>query len=569
MHICRLVCGRKLKCGLHTCPEICHRGLCHRCLNTSFDELTCTCGHTVIYPPIPCGTPIPHCPMLCTWAPPCGHTLPRHNCHPESTPCTLCVTLVSRTCMGGHEVRNNIPCHIKDISCGGKCGKPLPCGVHICNRTCHRGACVDDTTPGAPCKQQQCGKKLPLCEHQCKELCHIGRECAVVECVELTKITCHCGRISRQVRCMSGQNRKTLDCDSECEIALRNSVLEEALGFKEKVKNFYSEKTVSLATDELPFVSLAEHGISSLISDPSTGYRIINNVTGRQRQILIELCAYSHVTFTDRVPHCNPHKNSFSASVQKKIDSSMPSVTLTEIVKRAHASLITSASPAPAPQSGQTTVLTVPSASGPAYVFTKTTTFTDEVYARSALLYDLHADVRTPQITEFLNVIVHGSKSGPASATLRDVGYTLKWLDDFSILVTFSRDAHLDALLNKPMPLFYPSDPAAGRTASSVASAAPRIGYGRCCRVTAEGLPKLVRKKATSSGKEGSAVGSSWITLTRQGADTTWEEVPRAAMLAAEVSQSAQTQQEAVATPESRTPAGAASAAPRDSWEDE
>ncbi|NXK69785.1 NFX1 protein, partial [Sylvietta virens] len=72
-HKCSLVCGRKLNCGLHRCEEPCHRGSCQTCWQTSFDELTCYCGESVIYPPVPCGTQPPECKKTCTRPHDCDH----------------------------------------------------------------------------------------------------------------------------------------------------------------------------------------------------------------------------------------------------------------------------------------------------------------------------------------------------------------------------------------------------------------------------------------------------------------------------------------------------------------
>ncbi|CAF5027212.1 unnamed protein product, partial [Rotaria magnacalcarata] len=36
-------------------------------------------------------------------------------------------------------MRNNLPCHLKEVLCGQPCGRPLPCGVHVCQRACHLG----------------------------------------------------------------------------------------------------------------------------------------------------------------------------------------------------------------------------------------------------------------------------------------------------------------------------------------------------------------------------------------------------------------------------------------------
>ncbi|KAG0714473.1 Protein shuttle craft [Chionoecetes opilio] len=100
-HMCSLVCGKLLTCGLHKCEEPCHRGNCPRCWQTSFDELTCHCGASVTYPPVPCGTKPPACDNPCNRAQECPHTA-SHLCHPDE-PCPPCTMLVDKPCFGNHK----------------------------------------------------------------------------------------------------------------------------------------------------------------------------------------------------------------------------------------------------------------------------------------------------------------------------------------------------------------------------------------------------------------------------------------------------------------------------------
>lgn len=98
-------------------------------LCVGFDELTCHCGLTVLYPPIPCGTNPPECKNPCTRRHECDHPglidkncphrytpgvwmssehiyfyfLVFHNCHSEEK-CPPCTYLTKKWCMGEHEV---------------------------------------------------------------------------------------------------------------------------------------------------------------------------------------------------------------------------------------------------------------------------------------------------------------------------------------------------------------------------------------------------------------------------------------------------------------------------------
>ena len=64
----------------------------------------------------------------------------RHNCHSDSQ-CPPCTELTQKYCMGEHEIRRNIPCHLQDISCGLPCKKSLQCGRHTCLQICHKVSC--------------------------------------------------------------------------------------------------------------------------------------------------------------------------------------------------------------------------------------------------------------------------------------------------------------------------------------------------------------------------------------------------------------------------------------------
>ncbi len=145
-HICMQICNRMLNCGLHNCEELCHKNLCKRCLVASFDERVCDCGHTVQYPPIRCGTKPLECSQVCARQHNCEHPV-THNCHWEEK-CPPCSFLTSKMCMGGHELRHNIPCHMKDVSCGRPCDKQLVDCLHKCLKTCHKGACLNQDDSG-------------------------------------------------------------------------------------------------------------------------------------------------------------------------------------------------------------------------------------------------------------------------------------------------------------------------------------------------------------------------------------------------------------------------------------
>lgn len=52
-HLCTRTCNRLLKCGKHFCQQLCHKGPCPSCLEAIFEEISCSCGRTTLYPPQP------------------------------------------------------------------------------------------------------------------------------------------------------------------------------------------------------------------------------------------------------------------------------------------------------------------------------------------------------------------------------------------------------------------------------------------------------------------------------------------------------------------------------------
>ncbi|KAJ1907618.1 FKBP12-associated protein [Coemansia sp. IMI 209127] len=258
-HQCTLVCGRLLRCKIHHCADLCHRGPCAPCRNTSFDELSCACGRTRIQPPIPCGTALPPCRYPCQRTRACGHiNLTSHECHPDDDPCPQCPVLVTVRCMCGGKEMKSVPCHRSSAaSCGGICNKLLPCGGHRCKRSCHR--------PDEPCLRDQacrqmCGKPRKTCGHPCTLPCHSPAMCDGSEpCKATITVTCGCGRLTAEDTCGStgnsprnaSSNAKRLTCNEVCLIALRNRRLALAFGIKNDVETPLSGLVRATYTDDM------------------------------------------------------------------------------------------------------------------------------------------------------------------------------------------------------------------------------------------------------------------------------------------------------------------------------
>uniref|UniRef100_A0A8C2IK94 Nuclear transcription factor, X-box binding 1 n=1 Tax=Cyprinus carpio TaxID=7962 RepID=A0A8C2IK94_CYPCA len=260
-HECLMICGYKLNCGLHRCQDLCHRENCQPCWQTSFDELACYCGETVLFPPIPCGTRPPEYKNVCTRS---------HDCdHPGTTVCSVnhkhTHSWISRF------QRSNIPCHLQDISCGLAGDKLLPCGSHRCKKICHRGECQAE----GECKQP-CIHPRPSCGHPCAAPCHPGTPCPPTICSAKVALQCACGRKKETLPCAdaassyqryaaisvasklsdmqlgesSSQRMTALVCDQECATLERNRWLAEALQTDKSVDTF-NTSTSSKYSDSL------------------------------------------------------------------------------------------------------------------------------------------------------------------------------------------------------------------------------------------------------------------------------------------------------------------------------
>ncbi|KAH8815461.1 hypothetical protein F5884DRAFT_841432 [Xylogone sp. PMI_703] len=267
-HICLKVCGRQLKCGNHFCAELCHKGPCKSCLEAIFEEISCACGRTVLYPPQPCGTEPPECRYDCTRPRPCGHPQVKHHCHGDAESCPKCPFLMEKPCICGKRTLKNQPCWFTEVRCGLPCGKKLKCGIHTCQKTCHRSGQCEDAT--SPCTQP-CGRKKTVCDHTCSDPCHAPYPCKeLTPCQAKTFITCPCQHQKQAVKCLaskssSGNTEKTLECNDECLKLQRNAKLAAALNidpashvddhvpYSSTVLDFYASNTKFAQTYEREF----------------------------------------------------------------------------------------------------------------------------------------------------------------------------------------------------------------------------------------------------------------------------------------------------------------------------
>ena len=231
-HICTRLCGRALKCGNHTCMELCHKGPCGSCREAIFDDVSCHCGKTILQPPLPCGTVAPKCRFECERPKRCEHPRISHHCHGDEENCPKCPFLTTKPCMCGKKALKNQPCWLLDVRCGEVCGRKLKCGSHFCRKPCHRPGQCEDVERAC---HQSCGRAKKICGHPCEEPCHAPSSCREDRaCQNRMLVTCSCQHLKQELKCGAsksneGNSKKMLDCDSECARLERNRKLALAL----------------------------------------------------------------------------------------------------------------------------------------------------------------------------------------------------------------------------------------------------------------------------------------------------------------------------------------------------
>jgi len=291
-HICTRTCDRPLKCGNHSCQELCHKGPCNSCREAIFDEISCACGRTVLQPPLPCGTRPPPCRFECERVKDCGHPQVPHNCHLDDEPCPKCPFLTTKSCLCGRTQLKNQPCWLNDARCGEVCGKTLKCGFHSCLKTCHRpGECED----AARSCQQPCGKEKS-CGHPCSAPCHSPFPCKEDKpCEHKIFITCDCQRLKQEARCAATKNTignasKGLKCDDECARLERNRKLALALNIDPETHTDdhipYSAETLNVYMANTSWCQEQEKELRAFATDPEERRYRFKPMKGPQRGFL-------------------------------------------------------------------------------------------------------------------------------------------------------------------------------------------------------------------------------------------------------------------------------------------
>eukprot|EP00127_Corallochytrium_limacisporum_P006179 Clim_evm18s220 gene=Clim_evmTU18s220 len=162
---------------------------------------------------------------------PCGHICV-HQCH--AGPCPPCQSTITVPCHCGVTSTQQKCSHISIASCGATCRRPMPCGIHRCERICHPGECApscgivqeqecfcgqhsrrlecgednfvygqlseDGLFPDIPSLVEsqwscgnRCNRKYDCEKHQCRRECHRGA-CGVCPRAPSQVTRCPCGK---------------------------------------------------------------------------------------------------------------------------------------------------------------------------------------------------------------------------------------------------------------------------------------------------------------------------------------------------------------------------------------
>jgi len=218
LHLCLIICGKELNCGIHKCENYCHRGNCLPCKTIIREgESICSCGNTKIKAPFICGSK-PQCKLPCIRERICPHPC-LLNCH--DGPCPECEEIVIKMCNCGKIAIQNVKCGEKELpKCNTICDEMLPCGAHFCDLICHNH---NDEYDKAYFCNLACNRQFKFCKHICKKRCHGESDCWEIECDVKVKINCKCKVNSKDYRC--GEVKKLsknfsekffIACNDEC-----------------------------------------------------------------------------------------------------------------------------------------------------------------------------------------------------------------------------------------------------------------------------------------------------------------------------------------------------------------
>lgn len=271
VHLCLEPCNKLLSCKQHRCQWQDHPGKCPPCLESSSDDLMCSCGRTTLLEaPVRCGAvPQTRCQHQCQRPTACGHQMP-HLCHESDAACPKCTATVTRTCRCTKRDIKGVYCYQKDVSCGIKCDRLLACG-HECSRAC---CAVSDNHLTIGC-QSSCNKPRANCDHKDTLPCHWPKPCNNnVPCKHLVGLKCPCGRITKQVECAASSTAASraseiLECNAECARIKRNNQLMAALNIQagQNPSSPYSDYILSVYARQSTWCGQIEDIFQQLVGD--------------------------------------------------------------------------------------------------------------------------------------------------------------------------------------------------------------------------------------------------------------------------------------------------------------
>lgn len=168
---CDSICGKKLACGKHTCPFLCHNGPCmDPC--SQVDVKSCAC-HQKLFS-VPCQFHSePRCNVKCESLMSCR----RHRCPERCCSGRPDAERRRKTAYSSRELLDESLVESQHI-CLKECNLKLSCGIHTCHMKCHPGKCPpclesDSNDLVCPCGKTvveapvRCGTKLPPCRYPC------------------------------------------------------------------------------------------------------------------------------------------------------------------------------------------------------------------------------------------------------------------------------------------------------------------------------------------------------------------------------------------------------------------
>ena len=266
--------------------------------------------------------------------------------------------------MGNHELRHNIPCYMKDVSCGRLCGKQLPNCSHKCVRVCHKDEiCLNETES---C-QEPCTKQRPHCEHICNEPCHPNERCPDTVCQAIIQAKCKCGLKQKQIKCLQRmyepasqivfenlaselkemlscrsidintfkstdtlKKKHELSCDDDCLIAERSKALAQALQIEIKPKVIYSDFLKNYAREDPSFTADVETKFESFVREMKLNTKQTKKMfnlpvmKSYERRFIHELASFYGFETASQDPE--PHRNVCIFAIKEKCYLPSPSL---------------------------------------------------------------------------------------------------------------------------------------------------------------------------------------------------------------------------------------------------